>query len=69
MVLAHRELAAEFEIPITHITEQSMHNKVNINWFWKYDTIFTQDTADGEFAIVKTAIARYLARSDLSSND
>jgi hypothetical protein len=29
MVLAHRELAAEYGITITHITEQSMHNKVN----------------------------------------
>ena len=28
MVLATRELVKEFGIPITHITEQSMHNKV-----------------------------------------
>ena len=28
MVLAMRELVEEFGIPITHITEQSMHNKV-----------------------------------------
>ena len=29
MVLATKELVAEFGIPITHITEQSMHNKVH----------------------------------------
>ena len=29
MVLGVRELAQNYDIPITHITEQSMHNKVS----------------------------------------
>ena len=41
MVLAHREMVAEFDVPITHITEQSMHNKVNCitNTWYIYDVL------------------------------
>ena len=70
MVLAHKEMVAEFDVPITHITEQSMHNKVNFIFYTKYIFLFIiQDTADGEFSVVKTPIARYLARSNASSLD
>ena len=30
MVAAHRDLASELNIVISHMTEQSSHNKVNI---------------------------------------
>ena len=69
MVLAMRELVEEFGIPITHITEQSMHNKVIFTLMFRRIFFFIKDTADGEFSVVKTAIARYLKRSDSTDPD
>ena len=70
MVIAVKELVEEFGIPITHITEQSMHNKVKfITFILECYYHYKKDTADGEFSVVKTAIARYLKRSNSSSPD
>ena len=69
MVHATKELASEFAIPITHITEQAMHNKVLFEKFCQKIEFLQKDTADGEFSVIKTAIARYLKRSDSSSPD
>ena len=33
MVAAHRDLASELNIVISHMTEQSSHNKVNIGTY------------------------------------
>jgi hypothetical protein len=70
MVLATKELVAEFGIPITHITEQSMHNKVHLYLLnFLVLKIIIKDTADGEFSVVKTAIARYLKKSNSAAAD
>ena len=70
MVRAHKELASSFGISITHISEQSCHNKVNSCLLTYYTIIILfQDTADGEFAVVKTALHRYMLRSDVNSPD
>ena len=63
MVAAHSELAVEHGLSITHMTEQSMHNKVMhsfdlLVWFH----ILLKDTADGEFSRVKTRLAMHLKR-------
>jgi hypothetical protein len=70
MVRAHKELASIFGISITHISEQSCHNKVKECLFkYMYRYYLFQDTADGEFAVVKTALYRYMLRSDVNSPD
>ena len=69
MVLGIRQLAKEYGLPITHITEQSMHNKA-IFLFILFNLIcYLQDTADGEFSVVKTAISRYLVRGNKDASD
>ena len=40
MVLALRELVAEFGIPISHMTEQSMHNKVYNMFMYEHSGLY-----------------------------